>query len=328
VPARRDGRLHEPVGSHGRRPERPCAVEWIAVGQPSRDQPRGRRQLEDQPEPRLVDAGHLRQPLDVAHTQATAAELGNRCSAQGFEYQFHFAQDVYHRTRRDRVDVLRGRRRHHGVRWRQLDGARALAPQRLTYQPRQDHGLRVHLSQQACRQQPLDRTIRRCAGGRVTRPAHRRSLHQPPQQVSLSVVDVGEAVGDLGAAVLGALQYGLARVPGQAGRGLCGHPDLGIAPHKRPLAEVVDRCADRLLADPVGEQRGQLGQRDRRRLRMQCQQRVEHRQPQEIQPVGGGLDGLPGLRAGRQRRDTSRRRLGQVGPQFKQPDQPLVRQIG
>ena len=61
---------------------------------------------------------------------------------------------------------------------------------------------------------------------------------------------------------------------------------------------------------------------------MQGQQGIEHRQPQEVQLVGGGFDGLPGLRAGCQRRDTARRRLGQVGPQFKQPDQPLVRQIG
>ena len=152
MPAHRDGRLDEPIGRNGRRPVRPSAVEWFAVGQPRRDQPRGRRQLEDQPEPRLVDAGHLRQPLDVAHTEAAAAELGNWCGAEGFDYQLDFADDVDDRACRDSVDILCGRLRHHGVGWRQLDRPGALAAQRLADQPRQDHRLRVDLSQQAGRQ--------------------------------------------------------------------------------------------------------------------------------------------------------------------------------
>ncbi|HVI38786.1 MAG TPA: hypothetical protein VM684_21295, partial [Gaiellales bacterium] len=61
---------------------------------------------------------------------------------------------------------------------------------------------------------------------------------------------------------------------------------------------------------------------------MQHQQCVEHRQPQEVQPIGGRLDRLTGLRAGRQRRDTARRRLCQVGPQLQQPDQPLIIKLG
>ncbi len=49
--------------------------------------------------------------------------------------------------------------------------------------------------------------------------------------------------------------------------------------------------------------------------------------PQEVQFVGGGLDRLPCHRPGGQGRDAARRRLGQVGPQFQQVDEAVVRQF-
>ena len=72
----------------------------------------------------------------------------------------------------------------------------------------------------------------------------------------------------------------------------------------------------------------QLGERDRRGVGMEHEQRVEHREPQEVELVGRGLDGLARLRAGGQRRDGARRRLGEVGPRLQQPDQPLVVKLG
>ncbi len=61
---------------------------------------------------------------------------------------------------------------------------------------------------------------------------------------------------------------------------------------------------------------------------MQDEQRVEHREPQEVELIGGGLDRLASLRARRQRRDRARWRLCQVGPQLQQPDQRRVVKLG
>ena len=204
-----------------------------------------------------------------------------------------------------------------------------LAAQHLTDQPRQDHGFGVDLPEQARGQQPLHRTVGRGAGRSVAGAAHRRALHQAPQQLALGVVEGGEPLGDLSAVCSAPFEDGLAGIPGQARRGLGGHPHLGVAPHqrraragrrrRRSTASSPARSPIRAVSLVSGTGVG---------LGMQHQQRVEHRQPQKVQVVGGGLDRLPGLRAGRQRRDAARGRLGQVGPQLQQPDQPLVRQIG
>jgi len=61
---------------------------------------------------------------------------------------------------------------------------------------------------------------------------------------------------------------------------------------------------------------------------VQREQRVQHRQVQEIKIVGGGLDRLAGGGTGGQRGDGARRRLCQVGPQPQQPDQPRIVQLG
>ncbi len=128
--------------------------------------------------------------------------------------------------------------------------------------------------------------------------------------------------------MLGPFEDGLAGIPRQARGGLCCHPDLGVAPYQCSLAQVIDGGGDGVLTGAVADQGGELGQRHGRGFGVQRQQRIEHRQPQKVQLVGGGLDGLPGLRAGRQRRDAAGWRLGQVGSHFQQPDEPLVRQIG
>ena len=185
MPARRDRGLDEPVGRHGRRPVRPRAVQRFGVGHPCGDQPGRRGELEDQPQPLLVDAGQLRQPLDVTHAEAAAAKFGNRCAAEGFEDQLDFTQQVDHRAGRDRVDVGGGGRRHHGVGRGQRDRSGCLAAQHLTDQSRQDHGFRVDLPEQTRGQQPLHGPVGRGAGRRVAGPAHRRALHQAPQQIPL-----------------------------------------------------------------------------------------------------------------------------------------------
>ena len=118
-------RFDEAVGGHRRRPVRAGAVGWLRVGLARRDQPGRRRDLEDQAEPLLVDAGDLGQPLDVAHAEPAAAQLGNRCGAEGFEHQLDLAQQVDHRPGGHRVDVGDGRGRHHRIGWRQLERARA-----------------------------------------------------------------------------------------------------------------------------------------------------------------------------------------------------------
>ncbi len=92
--------------------------------------------------------------------------------------------------------------------------------------------------------------------------------------------------------------------------------------------KIVDRGGDGVLGGPLADQLQQLGQWDGGGVGVQHQQRVEHRQPQEVEVVGGGLDRLACLRAGRQRRDRARRGLGEVGPQLQQPDQPLVVKVG
>ncbi len=188
LPTRRDRRLDEPVGRHGRRPVRPRAVQRFGVGHSRSDQPGRRGELEDQPQPLLVDARQLRQPLDVAHSEAAATKFGNRCAAEGFENQLDFTQQVDDRAGRDRVDIGGGGRRHHGIGRGQLDRSGYFAAQHLTDQPRQDDGVGVDLPEQARGQQPLHGPVGRRARRRVAGPAHRRALHQAPQQVPLWVV--------------------------------------------------------------------------------------------------------------------------------------------
>ncbi len=82
----------EPVRGHRGRPVRARAVLRVRFRHARRDQARRRGNLENQREPALVDAGHLRQPFDVANPEPAAAELGNRCGAEGFEQQLDLAQ--------------------------------------------------------------------------------------------------------------------------------------------------------------------------------------------------------------------------------------------
>ena len=119
--------------------------------------------------------------------------------------------------------------------------------------------------------------------------------------------------------------------PGYQGRPLAASAATrtAVSPHtsarsRRSSTAAVTAVFGRAVAD----QRDQLGQRHGGGLGVQHQQGVEHREPQKVQLVGGGLDRLAGLRARRQRRDAAGWRLGQVGPQLQQPDQPLVGQVG
>ncbi len=198
------------------------------------------------------------------------------------------------------------------------DGSGKLAAQHLADQARQDHRVGVDLSQQPGRQQSLHRAVRRGARGGVAGPTHRRALQELLQEVGLSVVQCGEAVGDLG--LLGVLDRGLARIPGQAVGGLGGHPHRRVAPHQSALTKIVDGRGDRRLGRAVGDQLHKLGQRYGGGIGVQHQQGVEHREMKKVQVIGGGLDRLARLSPRRQRRDRPRRRLRQVGPQLQQSD--------
>ena len=199
----------EPVGGHCRRPVRADAVVRVGFRQPRGDQPRGRRHLEDQAEPGLVDAGDLGQPLDVAHAQPTAAKLGNRCGAEGFEHQLDLTQQIDHGPGGHRIDVGDGRGRYRRIGLRQLHRSGQLAAHHLTDQPRQDHGFGVHLTQQAGGQQPLHRPVRRGAWRGIAGPAHRRALQQPLQQLELGRVQRLQPGGDI--RLLAVLDGGLTR---------------------------------------------------------------------------------------------------------------------
>ena len=123
MPLLRRRGFEESVGGHRRRPVRTRAVLRLRFRHARRDQPGRRGHLEDQPEPAVVDAGDLRQPFDVAHPEPAAAELGNRCGAEGFEHDLDLAQQVDRRACSHRVDIGGGRGRHHGVGCRQPDGS-------------------------------------------------------------------------------------------------------------------------------------------------------------------------------------------------------------
>ena len=110
------------------------------------------------------------------------------------------------------------------------------------------------------------------------------------------------------------LERDLPRMPRQSRAGIGGHPNRGLAPHQGALPEVVQRVDHVGFGGPVADERQQLRGRHRGGIGLQHQQRVEHRQPQEVELVGGGLDRLARLRARGQRRDVARRRLGKVWP--------------
>ena len=74
--------------------------------------------------------------------------------------------------------------------------------------------------------------------------------------------------------------------------------------------------------------RDQPGDGHRHDVGVQYQQRVKHRQVQEVQLVGGGLHRLAGRGPRGQGRDAARRRLGEVRPELQQADQPLIGQLG
>ena len=90
-----------------RRPKRRVAGGGFRIGLAAGDQRCRRGDLEDQAQPRLVDAGRLRQPFDVAHSQPAATQLGNRCGAKDFEQHVEFAQQVDGGSGRGGVAVLR-----------------------------------------------------------------------------------------------------------------------------------------------------------------------------------------------------------------------------
>jgi hypothetical protein len=102
-------------------------------------------------------------------------------------------------------------------------------------------------------------------------------------------------------------------MPRQPGGGLGHHPHRGVSPYQATLGQLVERGRHHGFGGTVGDQREQLGDRYGSRVGVQDQQRVEDRERDEVQVVGGGLDRLTGLRSHCQRGDAARRRLREVG---------------
>ena len=325
VPARGGTRFDESVRGDGRRPVG-AVVVVVRVRDARRDQRRRRAQFQDQREPAFVDPGDLGQPLGVAHPEAAAAQLGNRCRREGFEDKFDFAQQVDGRARRGRVDVLLGQDRSRGCRRRQRRRPRRLSPQDLADEPRQDHRLVVDRAQQSGGDQLRHRAVGCGPRGRILGPADRRPVGQPLEQFPLRRVDGGQLRGDAGGVRV--LDRDLPRIPGQHRRRLRDHPHRVGAPHQPAGAQLVERRGDDLLVGAPSQQLEQRAGRHGDGGGLQRQQRVQHGELQKIEIVGRGLDRLPGLGAGRQRGQGRRRRLREVGPDAEQLHQLRVRHVG
>ena len=197
MPALRCRHRGEPIDCHRRRPIRAITALRLRIGPTAGDQPGGGRELEDQAQPRFVDAGRFGQPLDFTHPHAAASQLGNRCSAQNFEQYVDFAQQVDDGSGRRRIGILGCGGRHDGVGCRQRHRAGLLTAQHLSDVARQDHRLGIDASQQANRQQVRHRPIRRRAGRGVAGTPHRGSFEQLVQHVALCLVETFDEFGDL-----------------------------------------------------------------------------------------------------------------------------------
>ena len=145
------------------------------------------------------------------------------------------------------------------------------------------------------------------------------------QQFACGLVESVDCGGQLrGAATVAQLADGLSRVPRQRGDDFRGGPERIVAPHQRTLTQIVEGAGD-LCA---GQHCGQVTDGDGVVTRACLQQGVEHREPQEIQIVGGDFDRLAGYRPSGQRRHAPRGGLGQVRPALQQADQLFVGKVG
>ena len=117
-------------------------------------------------------------------------------------------------------------------------------------------------------------------------------------------------------------------MPGQARRGFWRHAHRVLTPGQGALPQRLDGGGQRVGLGAFTEQRGQLGQRDTATIGAQHEQRIQHGQGQEVEPVGRGLHRLTGLGPGGQCRDGPRGWLGQIGAQLQQPDELIVGQLG
>ncbi|CAG6985824.1 hypothetical protein MAP44135_3171 [Mycobacterium avium subsp. paratuberculosis] len=318
----------EAVGGRRRRPVRRLAGGRFGVGHSAGDQPCRGRHFQDQAQPLLVNAGRLAEPLDLANPEPTAAQLGNRCRGQCFQQHVELAQQVDDRAGGRRVGVLGRRGRHHRVGRTQLQGAGLLAAQHLPHVAGQDHRLGVEAPQQPHGQQLGHRPVGGCARRSIAGAAHRGALEKFLQHVELRRVEVIDQRRDLLGAARGVLEDDLARMPRHAAARVRGDLQRAVAPHQDALPQVVERVEDLGFGGALADQRQQLGGGHRLDVGLQHEQRVEHRQPQEVEVVGGGLDRLAGLGSRGQCGDAAGRQLGQVRPQFQQSDQPLVGQLG
>ena len=216
----------------------------------------------------------------------------------------------------------------HRIRRRQPRRSGFLAAQHLPDVARQDHRVGIDSPQQSNREQLWHWAIRGSAGCGVAGAPQRRAFQQSVQHLALRLVEAVDQLGDLLWALGGVFQGHLAGMPGQAGAGIGGHPQLDVTPDQGAFFEVIERVEHLGFGRPIADQREQLGDGHRRGVRVQHQQRVDHREPQEVQLVGGGFQRLASLRAGGKRGDAARWWLGKVGPQLQQTDQPLVGQVG
>ena len=201
-----------------------------------------------------------------------------------------------------------------------------LAAEHLADVTWQDDRLGVHLTQQPGGEQPLHRPVGGCARGGIAGAAYRSSRRQPVEHLTRGLVKVVDRRCKTGRRAVGVLGDDLSREPGQRLGGLGAHPHLGITPHQRPIAQILESGLDIGPRRPTPDQIRYLTGGHRRAVCPEHQQRIQHGQAQKIQLVGGGFHRVSGGCPGGQRRDAARRRLGQVGPQFQKADQFLVGQ--
>ncbi|SLC88737.1 Uncharacterised protein [Mycobacteroides abscessus subsp. massiliense] len=264
----------------------PAVGIGLDIGVADGDQLRRGQYLQQQTHAVVLEAGSLCQPLDLAHAQPTAAQLGRGVDPEFVEQQAHLAQQVKGRSGGGRVGLGLGSRCRLDGRWLQAVGL--LAAKQLRHEPGQQHGLVVDALQQAGCQQSLHRTVRWGAGSGVAGAADGRSGDEGPQQFHAALVGTLQRGARFVVGIGGVLADHLPDHPGEAEPGLTRQiQQLVLAPHQRQLAQPVQRGAYLQLRGPPVDLSEHIRDRDARDIGTRHQQRIQHCQRQKVQVVGG-----------------------------------------
>ena len=219
-PAGRSRSLQESVGGHGGRPVQQRVIGGHRVGQASGDESAGRGQFQDQAEALLVDPGQFGQPLELAHTQTAAAQLGDRRCRQRLQHNLDLADQLQGRTGGGGIGIFGGGGRRDRIRLRQVPRTGLVAAKYLADVAGQQHCVGVDSMQQPGCQQALHRPVGRRPGSGVASAAQRRPGHQLFEHLAGGLVEVLDQLADLLGGAFGILGGDLTRKPGQRVSGL------------------------------------------------------------------------------------------------------------